>query len=126
MTAIGIGLLGWSAAESLQRFEDVASKTFKRRKFRSILLTRLQEMMLSYAQDGQYSLTAIESGFEAAFGSHLKMFNPLTNDTRVAVTTTTAKESQPCLFCNYNGGKRPKEIGEQSTFPIQYSNVLIM
>ncbi|XTI85756.1 patatin [Cenococcum geophilum] len=75
MTTIGIGLLGWSAAD----------KTFKRRKFRSTLLT---------------SLTAIESGFKAAFRSHLKMFNPLINNTRVI----------PYLFCNYNRGKRPKEI----------------
>ena len=48
--------------------------------------------MLSYAQDGQYSLTAIELGFKAAFRSYLKMFNPLTNNTKVVVTTTTAKE----------------------------------
>ena len=68
--------------------------------------------MLNYAQDSQYSLTAIELGFEAAFRSYLKMFNPLTNDTRVVVITTTAKESQSCLFCNYNRGKRPKEINK--------------
>ncbi|XTI96173.1 hypothetical protein V2W45_1475017 [Cenococcum geophilum] len=80
ITAIGIGFLG---------FKDIVSKTFKRRKFRSTLLT------------SQYSLTAIELGFKAAFKSHLKMFNPLINNTRVI----------PCLFCNYNKGKRPKEIG---------------
>jgi len=75
-------------------------------------------MMLSYTQNGQYSLATIKSGFKTTFESHLKMFNPLTNNTKIAVTTTTAKESQPCLFCNYNGGKRPKEIGKQNTFPI--------
>ena len=48
--------------------------------------------MLSYAQNGQYSLTTIELGFEATFKSYLKMFNPLTNDTKVIVTITTAKE----------------------------------
>jgi len=48
--------------------------------------------MLSYAQDSQYSLTAIKSGFKAAFRSYLKIFNPLTNDTRVVVTTTITKE----------------------------------
>ena len=46
------------------------------------------------------------------------MFNPLTNNTRVIVIMTTAKESQFYLFCNYNKGKRPKEIGKQSTFLI--------
>ena len=75
-------------------------------------------MMLSYAQDSQYSLAAIKSGFKAAFRSHLKMFNLLTNNTRVVVTMTTAKELQPCLFYNYNGGKRLKDISKQSTFPI--------
>ena len=74
--------------------------------------------MLSYAQDGQYSLTAIKLGFNTAFGSYLKIFNPLINNTRVIVITTTAKELQPYLFCNYNRGKRPKEISKQSTFPI--------
>ena len=68
--------------------------------------------MLSYAQDGQYSLTAIELGFNAAFRSYLKIFNLLINNTRVIVTTTTAKELQLCLFCNYNRGKQPKEIGK--------------
>ena len=75
-------------------------------------------MMLSYAQNSQYNLAAIKSGFKAAFRSHLKIFNPLTNNTKIAVTMTTAKKSQLCLFCNYNGGKRPKEIGKQNTFPI--------
>ena len=61
--------------------------------------------MLSYAQNGQYSLTAIELGFKATFRFYLKIFNPLINDTRVAVITITAKKSQPYLFYNYNGGK---------------------
>jgi len=74
--------------------------------------------MLGYAQDGQYSLTAIELGFKAAFRSYLKMFNPLTNNTRVVITMTTAKELQPCLFYNYNRGKQPKDISKQSTFLI--------
>jgi hypothetical protein len=69
-------------------------------------------MILSYTQNGQYSLTAIKSGFKAAFKSHLKMFNPLTNNTRVIVTTITAKELQPYLFCNYNRGKQLKEISK--------------
>ena len=74
--------------------------------------------MLSYAQNSQYSLAAIKSGFKAAFKSYLKMFNPLTNNTRVTVITTTTKELQPCLFCNYNRDKQPKNINKQSTFPI--------
>ena len=62
-------------------------------------------MMLSYAQNGQYSLTAIKLGFKAAFKFYLKMFNLPINNTRVVVTIIIAKESQLYLFCNYNGGK---------------------
>ena len=60
--------------------------------------------MLNYAQDSQYSLTAIKLGFKAAFRSHLKMFNLLRDNTKVAVTITTAQLAIPCLLSNYNKG----------------------
>lgn len=42
-----------------------------------------------------------------------QMFNPLRSETKVAVTTTTAREVLPCLFANYNGPCRPQGIGYQ-------------
>ena len=39
------------------------------------------------------------------------MFNPLTNDTKVAVTTTSANHAYTRLFTNYNGRKRPDNVG---------------
>lgn len=39
------------------------------------------------------------------------MFNPLRNNTKVAVTTTTTTDSVPCLFTNYNGRLRPAGVG---------------
>ncbi|KAJ5035237.1 acyl transferase/acyl hydrolase/lysophospholipase [Bipolaris maydis] len=108
LVVIGMFLLQWSASESLERFEDVASKTFGRRK---ALVTRAFQLIMGYVQDGQYSLAAIQDAFRKAFNSPLQMFNPLKNDTKVAVTTTTVKDSLPWLFTNYNGGKRSNNIG---------------
>jgi hypothetical protein len=100
---IGMFLLQWGAAESLERFEDTASKTFGKRK---ALITRALQLLVAYVEDGQYSLTAVQEAFQKTFGTSLQMFNPLRNDTKVAVTTTDVNGSLPWLFTNYNGGKR--------------------
>lgn len=70
------------------------------------------QLLAAYIEDGQYSLSAIEEAFKVTFDSHVKMFNPLRNDTKVAVTTTGTKDSYPWLLTNYNGGRRPKDRGE--------------
>ncbi|KAH7551130.1 hypothetical protein BM1_10004 [Bipolaris maydis] len=108
LVVIGMFLLQWSASESLEKFEDVASKTFGRRK---AVVTRALQLFMGYIQDGQYSSAAIQDAFRKALNSPLQMFNPLRNDTKVAVTTTTVKDSLPWLFTNYNGGKRSNNIG---------------
>jgi hypothetical protein len=71
-------------------------------------------MVVACAQDGKYSLAGIKTAFEIAFDSPLKMFNPLKNDTRVAITATSAKSSSSCLFTNYNGNKRSNGAGTAS------------
>lgn len=101
----------WSITECIKRFEALAEQTFRRRKAHSIFL-RLQELAISYLRDGKYSSQAIEESFRSVFGDEIKMFNPLCTDTRVAVTTTTAKDTKPCLFANYNGGLRSDKSGE--------------
>ncbi|CAI6336998.1 unnamed protein product [Periconia digitata] len=110
LVVIGIFLLQWDTVQSIQQFDDVARKTFKQDKGATIFEKAL-EMMLAYIKDGKYSLSAIQDAFKATFKSEIKMFNPLQNDTKVAVTTTTVNESTPKLFTNYNGGRRPAELG---------------
>jgi hypothetical protein len=100
-------LLQWGTTESLQRFEETAGKTFGKRK---ALLARALQLITAYVEDGQYSLDAIQEAFRKTFHTSLQMFNPLRNDTKVAVTTTDVNNSLPWLFTNYNGGKR-RELG---------------
>ncbi|RII24876.1 hypothetical protein CUC08_Gglean005691 [Alternaria sp. MG1] len=108
LVAIGMFLLQWDATESIQRYEQVAAKTFGRRK---ALISRALQLIVAYVEDGQYSLDAVQEAFRKTFNSNLQMFNPLRNDTKVAVTTTAVDDSLPWLFTNYNGGKRPKSVG---------------
>jgi 1,2-phenylacetyl-CoA epoxidase catalytic subunit len=102
-------LLQWDATESIQRYEQVAAKTFGRRK---ALISRALQLIVAYVEDGQYSLDAVQEAFRKTFNSNLQMFNPLRNDTKVAVTTTAVDDSLPWLFTNYNGGKRPRSVGK--------------
>ncbi|KAK0302569.1 hypothetical protein LTR82_017827 [Friedmanniomyces endolithicus] len=62
-------------------------------------------------RDHQYSSQAIEDAFRDVTGNSSGLFNPLNSDTKVAVTSVTAREVQPCLFTNYNGGPRREDLG---------------
>ena len=111
LVVIGLFLLRWSVPESIRHFEEVAMKTFGKR---AALISRILRLLVAYVQDGQYSLAAIQGAFQKTLNSPLQMFNPLRNDTKVAVTTTKVKDSSPWLFTNYNAGKRPNGSGEHS------------
>lgn len=100
----------WSPEECLEKFQELAKKTFTERKKGPALFSRLQELLLYYTNDCQGDSSAIEGAFSEK--SKLKMFNPLHSDTKVAVTSATARENLPCLFTNYNGNKRPKNNGK--------------
>ena len=112
LVVIGLFLLRWNVSESIRRFEEVAQKTFGKR---ATFLARALRLLVAYVQDGQYSLAAIETAFQKTLNSPLQMFNPLRNDTKVAVTTTSVKDSTPWLFTNYNAGKRPLTSGMLSS-----------
>jgi hypothetical protein len=114
---IGLFLLQWSVAESIQQFEDVASKTFGKRK---AFLARGFQLLSAYIEDGQYSLAAIQEAFRTALNGPMQMFNPLKNDTKVAVTTTAVDNSSPWLFTNYNGGKRQGSLGTSHFLDVLY------
>ena len=104
---LGMFLREWPLHECLSKFEGLARKIFQRRTSGSMLFTRMQELVMSYIADCRYDSTGIEAAFQQAFGPETRMFNPISNDTKVAVTTTTAREAQSCVLSNYNGGKRP-------------------
>jgi hypothetical protein len=109
LIVIGMFLPQWDATESVQQFENVANKTF--RAGGGKLLSRSLEIFLACIQDGKYSVSAIQEAFKATFTSEVQMFNPLRNNTKVLVTTTSAKDSVPGLFTNYNRGKRSADLG---------------
>lgn len=102
--------MNWTIDESLDKFELLARKTFQSSQSN---IKRIQQLLASYLRDGRYSSLAIEESFQSIFDNEkgVNLFNPLTSDIKVAITTTTAKESAACIFSNYNGGLRPKDLG---------------
>lgn len=108
LVVIGMFLLQWNTTESIERFEEVAGRTFGKRR---TLLARALQLVIAYIEDGQYSLAAVQNAFSRTFNAPIQMFNPLATDTKVAVTTTTVDNAKPRLFTNYNGGQRPQGIG---------------
>ncbi|KAF2741923.1 FabD/lysophospholipase-like protein [Sporormia fimetaria CBS 119925] len=108
LIALGLFLMGWSTEECLKRFEELAFKTFdvKQDEGAHSLTQKLQRMVGAYMRDHRYDSTTIENAFQGNQDVSPKMFNPLHNDTKVAVTTTTAKGNISCIFSNYNGGSR--------------------
>lgn len=108
---LGIFIMKWDVKYCLQRFEQLADNIFQRRSNGPSMFVRIQELIMSYIADCKYESSGIENALRDAFGSNLRMFNPLCNDTKVAVTSTTAKDSLPCLFSNYNGCQRSAQSG---------------
>lgn len=112
LIAIGIFIMQWTTHESLDRFEVLARKTFRPKEAPLYLLGRVRRLIVLYLQDGQYSSDAIEQSYQSAFGQGISLFNPLYTDIKVAVTTTSARDTEACLFSNYNGERRPRELGK--------------
>ncbi|PPJ60731.1 hypothetical protein CBER1_11369 [Cercospora berteroae] len=111
LIVLGIFLMRWTVTHCLTKFQTLAEQTFRPWHKGNSAFARLQELALSYLRDWQYSSYAIEEAFRSAFGSDIRMFNPIREDTKVAVTTITAKQPQACVFTNYNGGFRSLDIG---------------
>ena len=111
LIAIGLFIMEWSIDEYIERFETLAAKTFRRPADGKSIFSKARHMISSFLQDHQYSSAVIAESFQSSFGEDFQLFNPLPNDTKVAITTTTAKETAACIFSNYNGGARPKSLG---------------
>lgn len=104
LIVLGMFLKAWSMTRCLAMFETTSRRIFKRRTNGSMLFARAQDLIMSYLADCRYNSDEIEEALYHAFGSDDPMFNPLTTDAKVAVTSTKTKDSSPCIFSNYNGG----------------------
>jgi hypothetical protein len=103
LIAIGLFLMGWSLEECMTKFEAIALKTFPPTQDFSPL-QRLRNLVIALIRDWKHSSAAIEEAFKSSTNTDVKLFNPLVNDTKVAITTstTTASKPEPCIFSNYN------------------------
>ncbi|KAF5845605.1 hypothetical protein GGP41_009361 [Bipolaris sorokiniana] len=104
LIAIGIFLMHWDPSTCLDRFEELSKATFKGKDHSLSISQKLQRVFRAWIQDHRYNLSPIERAFNPY--SLAKMFNPLRNDTKVAVTATSVRENVPCVIANYNGGTR--------------------
>nr|OQO31369.1 hypothetical protein B0A51_03364 [Rachicladosporium sp. CCFEE 5018] len=111
LIAIGLFIMRWPIEVCIEKFESLAQRTFVRSRQANFLIGRIQQLFVSYLRDCQYSSSAIEESFQSAFGKDVQLFNPLPDDTKVAITTTTAKDTSACIFSNYNGPERPSDNG---------------
>jgi hypothetical protein len=119
LIAIGIFLMHWSPSECLHRFEDLAATVFRSEHEGGQLSwsQTLHRLLRVCVQDHRYSLSPVERAFVSAIGPTEKMFNPLQNDTKVAVMSTSVKANTPCVISNYNGGPRPEDSSKFSFCP---------
>ena len=56
LVVIGMFLLQWDTTQSIERFEEVAAKTFGKRQ---AIISRALRLLVAYVEDGQYSLAAV-------------------------------------------------------------------
>ncbi|KAH0542474.1 hypothetical protein FGG08_003145 [Glutinoglossum americanum] len=104
LITLGIFLMMWSPQECLSKFEELSHKAFDRWR---VSRQRVQDLIVSYFTDCLYKTSSVENAFLSAFGSKRG------SNTKVAVTATTARETTPCIFANYNGiGRRVSNSGE--------------
>lgn len=112
LIVLGLFLMQWTPEQCLEKFEKLAAQTFGSPPSTTNSLTRIRQTVLSYMKDGKYESGTIEAAFQTLTKRPTQMFNPLKSETKVAVTTTTAKDVFTCLFANYNG-RRPSGTGYQ-------------
>lgn len=103
----------WDLLSCLERFEQLAATMFlsKEQKGKVSFSQKVQQIFHAWLNDHRYNLSPIERAFQS--NSFAKMFNPLQNDTKVAVTATSVRANVPCIIANYNGGPRSDD---SSTF----------
>ncbi|KAF2835324.1 FabD/lysophospholipase-like protein, partial [Patellaria atrata CBS 101060] len=111
LISLGLMTMRWPIQECVKNFEHLALQTFKHGNKSFLSLAGIQHLLLSYINDYRYDSSAIEQIFRSTENTPVKMFNPLRCQTKVAVTTTTARGTMPCLIANYNGLPRSPTKG---------------
>lgn len=106
LIAIGIFLMQWTPEECLDRFENIATKTFDLGETKK---WTWKNLFRAWIHDHRYNLSPIEKAFQSSLDSSEKLFNPLRSDTKVAVTATNVGENKPCIISNYNGPPKHEE-----------------
>jgi hypothetical protein len=101
----------WKPGECIQKYKSVVKRTFGRQRKLPAFWSYVEALLLLALDKSRYSSAAIKAAFEANFGPVPKMFNPLATDTKVAVITTPIASKDTSVVCNYNGIRRPEDIG---------------
>ena len=103
---------GWSIDKSSETFEKLAKLAFQQRKGLKIpILSRIQELIVSYLTDGLYPATNIEAALQEAYGKEKSILDcsyATSIGTKIGLPVATV-QGRPSsrLFTNYNGvGKR--------------------
>src|SRR3954463_2469374 len=101
---------GHSIIDSINAFEKMATLAFKRRAGLSIpLLSRVYEVLVSYINDGLYSVENMETALKEIFDpdkSILDCSYATSTGTRVALPVATVSKYPSCrIFTNYNGAR---------------------
>ncbi|KAL4744518.1 acyl transferase/acyl hydrolase/lysophospholipase [Aspergillus terricola var. indicus] len=99
--SLTLAILWMSIADSKSLFKELARKVFSKN-LRKHFLT-------AWLTDEAYDSSAFDDTLKAHFGGTRRLFDkPVSNisSRKVAVTVSSIKGGEPCIFANYNGGRR--------------------
>ncbi len=99
--------MGWTVAEALNKFENLARAAFSQREFlKPVWLVPGARSSARLLFSHLYKNQGIEGALKQAFGEDMKLFGAASPDrpelTKVAVVTTSEEEERPFLLTNYN------------------------
>ncbi|KAI9765987.1 MAG: hypothetical protein M1840_006994 [Geoglossum simile] len=107
---------GWSAEDCANIFENLAKTAFQSRIVSQIpILSRIQELLITYLADSFYPADDLEAALKDVFGSDrgiMDCSHATATGTKVGMPATTILGTLSCIFTNYNGvGVRPQDCG---------------
>ncbi|KAL3428780.1 FabD/lysophospholipase-like protein [Aspergillus tetrazonus] len=106
--SLTLAILWMSIADSKSLFKELARKVFSKN-LRKHFLT-------AWLTDEAYDSSAFDDTLKAHFGSTRRLFDkPVSNisSRKVAVTVSSIKGGEPCIFANYNGGAPHGKVYER-------------
>lgn len=107
---------GWSAEDCASIFENLAKTAFQPRKVSQIpILSRIQELLITYLADSLYPADNLEAALKDVFGSDrgiMDCSHATATRTKVGMPATTIPGTLSCIFTNYNRvGVQPQDCG---------------